>query len=241
MGQLTRCLTTIAAGIVVLATMSAAHANPVAIFDTSLGSFQVELFADDAPLTVANFLHYVNDGDYDGTFIHRTVPGFVMQGGGYAFSNDSAYHILTDPPVVNEFSVTRSNLRGTIAMAMLGGNPNSATSEWFFNLADNSANLDNQNGGFTVFGRVLGNGMQAVDAIVALPRVNAGSPFETLPVLDANPTFPDDLVMVNSITVPEPATLAYAVVAAGTLAMSWSRLHTRRRYRRANRGRTKGG
>lgn len=88
--------------------------------------------------------------------------------------------IPVDAPVVNEFG--RSNLRGTIAMAKLGNDPNSATSQWFFNLADNSNNLDNQNGGFTVFGEVVDNGMAVVDAIAALPVYYADSVFSELPL-----------------------------------------------------------
>ena len=142
---------------------------------TDMGGIDIELFDTVAPLTVANFMNYVNDGDYDGTFIHRSVPGFVVQGGGFIFNPDNGdffgggtTRIPTDPPVVNEFNL--SNVRGTIAMAKVEGDPDSATSEWFFNLVDNSGNLDNQNGGFTVFAQVLGNGMDIVDAIAALPR-----------------------------------------------------------------------
>ncbi|HEX6961255.1 MAG TPA: peptidylprolyl isomerase, partial [Lacipirellula sp.] len=111
-----------------------------------------------------------------------SVPGFVVQGGGFKYPSDAVgvQQVPQDPPAPNEPGI--SNLRGTIAMAKLGGDPNSATNQWFFNLADNSENLDNQNGGFTAFGRVVGNGMSVVDAIAALPRVNAGSPFDTLPV-----------------------------------------------------------
>ena len=123
---------------------------------TDLGAIDIELFDTVAPQTVANFMNYVNDGDYDGTFFHRSIPGFVVQGGGFITNTpsgsilvDGASHIPTDPPVINEFNL--SNLRGTIAMAKVGGDPDSATSEWFFNLDDNSENLDNQNGGFTVF------------------------------------------------------------------------------------------
>jgi peptidyl-prolyl cis-trans isomerase A (cyclophilin A) len=75
-----------------------------------------------------------------------------------------------------------NNVRGTIAMAKLGSDPNSATNQWFFNLADNSANLDAQNGGFTVFGRVLGSGMAAVDEMVKVPRFAYASPFDTVPL-----------------------------------------------------------
>ena len=140
----------------------------VAQVETVVGTFNVELF-DDTPLTKANFLAYINAGRYTNTIIHRSVAGFVIQTGGY-FSRLPLEHIATFPAVQNEFR--RSNLRGTLAMAKLGGDPNSATSEWFVNLSDNSANLDGQNGGFTVFGRVLGSGMQVVDTIAALPRYN---------------------------------------------------------------------
>ncbi len=154
---------------------------------TASGVIDIQLFDTEAPQTVANFLNYVNRGDYDGSFFHRNVPNFVIQGGGYGLTSStdgdfSLYAIETDPPVINEYDPSRSNLRGTIAMAKLGNDPNSATSQWFFNLNDNSANLDNQNGGFTVFGQVIGQGMTTVDALAALPRVNAGSPFDTLPV-----------------------------------------------------------
>src|SRR5205814_9757312 len=133
-------------------------------FNTVSGSLAVRLYDTATPLNVANFLHYVNNSLYNGTFIHRDIPGFVLQGGGYTYnaSNNTAPHIATFSPVQNEFGI--SNLRSTIAMAKLGGDPNSATSEWFFNLADNSSNLDSQNGGFTVFGRVVGSGMTVVDS-----------------------------------------------------------------------------
>ena len=150
--------------------------------ETVLGEIDLELYDEVAPKTVENFLEYVDRQAYDGTFIHRSVPGFIIQGGGFFLNDGVGEHIPVDPPVVNEFNI--SNTRGTIAMAKLGGDPNSATSEWFFNLADNSANLDGQNGGFAVFGRVLGDGMEVVDAIAALPTVNAGGPFGDLPVRD---------------------------------------------------------
>jgi cyclophilin family peptidyl-prolyl cis-trans isomerase len=139
----------------------------LAQIDTLLGRINVELLADDAPRTVDNFLQYIDAGRYTNTIIHRSVPSFVIQGGGY-FSRLPIEHIATFPAVVNEYKI--SNTRGTLAMAKLGGNPNSATSEWFINLADNSGNLNNQNGGFTVFARVIGTGMTVADAIAALPR-----------------------------------------------------------------------
>lgn len=132
---------------------------------TTLGDVVFEL-VDDAPITTDNFLQYVTDGFYNGTIFHRVVPGFVVQGGGFLPGNVQPTGIR--PPIQNEFSPDRSNVRATVAMAKLGGDPNSATSQFFVNLADNSSNLDNQNGGFTVFARVV-EGMDVVDAIAAVP------------------------------------------------------------------------
>lgn len=146
-------------------------ANTIVGMETSLGSFIIELYDDKASFTVTNFLSYVTREDYNNTVIHRSIPGFIIQGGGYECCTffGQVYHILTDKIVQNEYHSSRSNIRGTIAMAKQGGDPNSATSEWFFNLADNSANLDYQNEGFTVFGHVLDSGMDVVDAAAALP------------------------------------------------------------------------
>jgi cyclophilin family peptidyl-prolyl cis-trans isomerase len=219
--------------------------NPIVTIHTNLGLIPIELFRDRTPITVANFLNYVNDGDYNNSFFHRYIPDFVMQGGGFrtptdSFSDPSTVNqftpVGTDPQIQNEFdnwaklngtgasltggsavinlgsnvdlsqivvgdrvrlngrtdglggsnmfnitavndannTVTvqqtptggtasnitwtifpKVNVTGTIAMAKLGGNPNSATSQFFFNLSDNDANLDLQNGGFTAFGQIL--------------------------------------------------------------------------------------
>ena len=167
-----------------------ANATMVRLF-TVLGPVDIELFDTAAPATVANFLGYVRSGAYDHSFIHRSLPGFVVQGGGYTWVEGGAgpVKVPAGPPVVNEFSATRSNLRATVAMAKVGATPptpasiNSATTEWFFNLANNAGNLDNQNGGFTVFGRVTAPGMAVVDGIAALRRVNAGGAFADLPIV----------------------------------------------------------
>ncbi len=151
------------------------------VMTTQFGDVEIELLDEETPQTVANFLNYVNDGDYVNSFIHRTVPEFVVQGGGYTFTDGVANSVPTDPPVVNEPGI--SNTRGTIAMAKISGDPNSATSQWFFNVEDNT-DLDSNNGGFTVFGRVVGNGMEAIDQIAALQRWNLGSPFTELPLID---------------------------------------------------------
>lgn len=170
---------------------------------TNLGAIDVQLLDNDAPKTVANFLGYVHSGAYNNTIIHRSVPGFVLQGGGYSWSGSTLTKVTAGNPVVNEFSTSRSNVRGTLAMAKLSGNPDSATNEWFVNLADNSANLDAQNGGFTVFGRVSVVGMQVFDAIAALPVGNAGGAFTNLP-LATPPTSSNlstaNLVIISSIT-----------------------------------------
>jgi peptidyl-prolyl cis-trans isomerase A (cyclophilin A) len=168
------------------------------IMQTPFGEVEIELFDEETPQTVANFLKYVNDGAYANSFIHRSDPGFVEQGGGFSFIDGAPVAIPTDPPVINEPGI--SNLRGTIAMAKRSGDPNSATSQWFFNLADNSANLDNTNGGFTVFGQVTGNGMDVIDQIAALQVWNAGAPLGELPLIDYSGTGPvteDHLVMID--------------------------------------------
>lgn len=182
-----------------------AHATTVQ-FQTVMGDFEVNLFDKTTPETVANFLEYVESGAYQDTFIHRSVPGFVVQGGGFSFDveEDQPGGVDTNPAVVNE--PVYSNQRGTIAMAKLGGNPNSATSQWFFNLGDNSENLDNQNGGFTVFGQVTGNGMAIIDAMGDLPTVDAGNAYTNLPLRnfaegDEITIDEDYLVMIQNIVV----------------------------------------
>ena len=143
---------------------------------TNLGAIDIALYDAAAPRTVANFLAYVNSGKYVNSFVHRSVPGFVIQGGGFAWNDANAapFAIATNAPIANEFNVARPNRRGTIAMAKIGGDPNSATSQWFINLADNSTPLNVDNGGYTVFGEITAGSMAVVDAIARLPRVDAG-------------------------------------------------------------------
>ena len=167
--------------VILLAISVSAQANTIVRISTTFGDFSLELFDTVAPLTVQNFLNYVNRGAYNGSYFHRLDKGFVLQGGGYHFVPFvGPVQIPTDPPVVNEYS--ESNIRGTVAMAKFGGNPDSATSQWFVNLTDNSANLNNQNGGFTVFGRVLGDGMNILDAINELAVYNLGTQQNQLPL-----------------------------------------------------------
>lgn len=136
--------------------------NPRVRLLTTMGEIILEILLQETPIASRNFLQYVEDGFYDGTIFHRVSPNFVVQGGGFLpgmIPQDGLRE-----PIVNEFSPDRSNLRGTVATAKIGDDPDSATSQFFFNLADNSENLDNQNGGFTVFARVL-EGLDVVDAM----------------------------------------------------------------------------
>ena len=178
-----------------------AGATPVVRMDTVVGEIFVELTPDVAPATVENFLNYVERGDYDGSFVHRADPGFVIQGGGFFFdeTTGAAPGIPADPPVLNEFNV--SNLRGTIAMARLGGQPNSATTQWFINLGNNTF-LDTVDGGFTVFGNVRSTGMTVADNISMLPLCNCGGAFGELPTIDFDFTsaiVEENLVVIRSV------------------------------------------
>lgn len=192
--------------------------------DTPLGSFIIETYDRITPITASNFIDLAVGGNYRDMFFHRSVSGFVIQGGGFNYAADatSPGDVSHNGTIVNEFANwfdpelgglaagTPLNLRGTIAMAKLGGNPDSATSQWFVNLSDNSSTLDPQNGGFTVFAHVLYDGMDTVDAIAALERVNAGGVYTELPVRGeiGSVILRENLVTTTTTVVPE---LAYEV------------------------------
>ena len=133
-------------------------------FETSLGAITIEMFDADAPVTVENFLQYVDDGHFDGTVFHRVIPGFVIQGGGMTADLDQK---PTRAPIANEAKNGRRNLRGTLSMARTN-DINSATSQFFVNLVDNDF-LDHRPGsyGYAVFGQVV-EGMDVVDRIAAV-------------------------------------------------------------------------
>lgn len=133
-------------------------------FDTTLGSFTVELFDKEAPKTVANFLKYVDAGFFDGTIFHRVIPGFVIQGGG--FTSDLKQK-RTEAPIKNEADNGLKNTRSTLSMARTN-DIDSATSQFFVNLKDNDF-LDHSRGnfGYAVFGRVT-EGMDVIDRIAAV-------------------------------------------------------------------------
>jgi uncharacterized protein (TIGR03437 family) len=192
---------------IVLLLLSGLANTPLAAqkvrFQTTLGNIDVDLLPGDAPRTVQNFLNYVNRGAYNNSFFHRSVPGFVIQGGGFRWSANGPSEIPSDPPVVNEYKV--SNTRGTIAMAKLGSGPNTATNQWFFNLSDsNASNLNNQNGGFTVFGRVSNSdGLAVMDRIAAQRVFNAGGAFDNIPLVNftGGTIGEQHLIRVTSISV----------------------------------------
>ena len=201
---------------VVTAKQSKLHAR----FYTTAGEINVRLYNTTTPKTVTNFLTYANNQQYEATIFHRLASGFVLQGGGFRVNKHNGVStIVTAPAVQNEPGL--HNVRGTIAMAKLGGNANSATDQFFFNLADNSSNLDNQNGGFTVFGNVDDTASLAVmDQLASAQTMDAtsffGSAFDSTPVVDLatiqshggiNPS--SDLLLANRIAV------AQSVIASG--------------------------
>jgi cyclophilin family peptidyl-prolyl cis-trans isomerase len=171
--------------------------------------FTLKLFPTNSPQTVANFLAYVNDGAYENMLIHRSVPGFVIQTGGYGYSGAPIGTWTNTVP--SEASNGLSNVRGTVAMALVGSDSNSATDQWFVNLADNSSILDRTNTAgnppFTVFAQVIGNGMPIADAIAALSITNLGGAFSELPLLSMNTTNP--LALTNLVHISRVATIPY--------------------------------
>ena len=215
MNRLLRPLLSLVAPVVLLAASLPATAGSLVRFATNVGEFDVELYDAAMPITVANFLTYVNADRYDSTIIHRSTtynPADIqiVQGGAYLLSSGSLLPVTTDPPIVLE-SGSATNVRGTIAMARTSA-PNSATSQFFFNVQSNPA-LD---GNYAVFGNVVGaTGLAAIDAIGAVPvydvSVQLGAAFSELPLL--NPALdPSNVVLVQSVNVvPEPTTLALAI------------------------------
>jgi len=173
--------------LVLFASMTAAAEPQRVLMQTSLGDITLELDADKAPKTVANFLAYVDDGFYDGTIFHRVIGDFMIQGGGLQPDMEKK---ATRAPVENEAKNGLKNLRGSIAMARTN-DPHSATAQFFINHKDNP-NLDYPSfdgWGYAVFGRVV-DGMDVVDAIAAVPTgVRAG-----------HRDVPQQTVLIESVT-----------------------------------------
>jgi len=154
--------------------------NPQVELKTSQGNIVVELYADKAPKTVANFLQYVKDGFYGGTIFHRVIDGFMIQGGG--FERDMREKSKTRAPIENEAGNGLKNDLGTLAMARTP-NPHSASAQFFINLKDNDflnyREPTPQGYGYAVFGKVT-RGMEVVNRIAKVATANAG-PHQNVP------------------------------------------------------------
>lgn len=195
--RLSAIIVVLCSTMIVIGQARVANATIVEV-QTSLGDFQINLYDNATPQTVANFLSYVQNGAYTNSISHRMVANFIAQGGGFQTDGNAQITAITANAAITNEPVF-SNVRGTIAMAKVGGNVNSATNQWFVNLANNSANLDNQNGGFAAFGEVIGNGMDVVDAIGALPVFNFGGSLGELPLQNYTSTdFSNNVPLQNS-------------------------------------------
>lgn len=159
--------------------------NPHVVLETNFGNIVIELYPDAAPVTVDNFLSYVNSGFYDSVLFHRVVYDFMIQGGIFYAKNKTLYSRTPGDPIINESDNGYRNIRGTISTALSNG-PNTATSQFFINHKDNPhLNYPNVNGyGHCVFGAVA-EGMNVVDAIAQTPTYDYspwfGPSFENFP------------------------------------------------------------
>jgi cyclophilin family peptidyl-prolyl cis-trans isomerase len=200
---LDRAFLVIVLGLLLPLPVAAQGSNPQLVMETSLGNVRLELFADKAPLSVKNCLQYVDDKFYDGLVFHRVISGFMIQGGGMG---ENLKEKPGRAPIANEAPNGLSNTRGTLAMARTAV-PDSATSQFFINLKDNSF-LDkakaSDNVGYAVFGRVI-DGMDVIDKI---SRVKTG-------VRGANRDVPLDSIVIRSLRrVPE-----FTLALSGSLAL----------------------
>ncbi|MCK5681519.1 peptidyl-prolyl cis-trans isomerase [bacterium] len=166
-------------------TDSGAADNPKVVFETNMGTMVLELYPDKAPITVKNFLDYVDAGFYDGTIFHRVIPGFVIQGGGF---DDKMEKKDNRSPIKNEADNGLRNLRATLSMARTQ-QINSATSQFFINLKNNS-NLDHSDGnfGYAVFAKVV-KGISTIDKIAGVKTTTKGHyrdvPAEPITIISA--------------------------------------------------------
>lgn len=176
--------------ILALFSASALAANPEVEMKTNMGNVVIELYSEQAPKTVANFLQYVKDGFYSGTIFHRVIKGFMIQGGGYTMGFREK---ATRAPIANEASNGLHNIPGTVAMARTV-DPNSGTSQFFINVNDNKSlnyiDSSPERIGYCVFGRVV-KGMGVVNKIAALPTGPGGSFLSDVP---------EKAVVIQSIT-----------------------------------------
>jgi peptidyl-prolyl cis-trans isomerase A (cyclophilin A) len=173
-------------------SLQPAAGNPVVVIETSAGSFTIELFKEQAPVSVENFLQYVRDGFYPGTIFHRVVPGYVIQAGGYT---EDLTEKRTRPPIQNEADNKVQNRRGTVAVARTRA-LRSGTSQFYVNLANNTSldftGYSPEEFGYAVFGRVI-EGMDVVDRIGATPTSDRGG-MANVPVTP---------ILIKSVTVKQ--------------------------------------
>lgn len=220
-----------------LAVAQIACAGTLVQFRTVFGDIQVELYDQDKPATVQNFLRYIESGSYENSFSHRLIPGFVVQGGGFAVTNRGTTNATIVPvpmfaPVTNEFGTGRrfSNVFGTIAMAKRGGDTNSASSQWFINLANNtSLDAADTNNLFVVFGHVIAgtnvlNTFNAFQRYTNTNQVNNvvfhqfyAAPFDDLPLL--HPAFTEANLVFVDISLLQ---VAIQPAAGGHEEISWN-------------------
>jgi cyclophilin family peptidyl-prolyl cis-trans isomerase len=169
----------ISLAILLVTTVAAAQSNSVVVIETSLGNITVELYQDEAPISVENFLTYVRDDFYTGTIFHRVIKGFMVQGGGMT---EDMVRKATNPPIKNEATNGLRNARGTLAMARTAA-VDSATAQFFINVANNRAlNHESETQaeyGYAVFGKVI-DGMDYVGEIENTPTTTAG-PYRDVP------------------------------------------------------------
>lgn len=173
--KLKKLLLGIASLALILQIQAANAANPKVKIETTKGTMIVELYPDKAPITVANFLSYVNAGTYDGTIFHRVIKGFMNQGGGFTPDYEK---VATKEPIQNEADNGLKNMEFTIAMARTG-QPHSATNQFFINTNDNYS-LDHtgksmRGWGYTVFGKVIEG--QNISGAISRTATGAGGPF----------------------------------------------------------------
>ena len=145
-------------------SVMASDKTPHVLLDTNFGQVEIELNAEKAPISTKNFLEYVDSGFYNNTIFHRVIPGFMVQGGGFT---DQMVQKNTRAPITNEAGNGLQNTRGTLSMARTQ-DPNSATSQFFINVADNDFLNPGRDRGYAVFGKVT-KGMEVVDQIVNSP------------------------------------------------------------------------
>jgi cyclophilin family peptidyl-prolyl cis-trans isomerase len=174
--------------LLLLISLNAFAANPVVVVETNMGSIEIELNEEKAPITVKNFLGYVDDKFYDGTIFHRVIEGFMIQGGGY---DQQMKEKKTKAPITNEANNGLKNEAGTIAMARTN-DPHSATAQFFINVNENTS-LNHQNTtesgwGYAVFGKVI-TGMHVVNRI---KMVRTGN-------LNGHQNVPMDSVLIKSV------------------------------------------